>query len=99
LKTLKGGKKRLTTNKSWAIASWHRLHFFFSRPISLNSPLIIYKVCLFESFTLSPFDKMLGSWHPEFVHTRVFMGKNETLNNNQEDFKHQICFKFHLFNY
>ena len=41
---------------------------------------------------------MLGSWYPEFVHIHVFVGIHETINNNQEDSKHQICFKFHPFN-
>ena len=31
---------------------------------------------------------MLGSWYPEFVHIYVFMRIHETINNNQEDFKH-----------
>jgi len=70
----------------------------FSRPISLHSPSINYTVYPFESFTLSPFEKMLGSWYPEFVHIHVFVGIHETKNNNQEDSKHQICFKFHPFN-
>jgi len=41
---------------------------------------------------------MLGSWYPEFFHIEVFVGIHETKNNNQEDSKHQICFKFHPFN-
>jgi len=45
----------------------------FSRPISLHSTSIIYNVYPFESFTLSPFEKMLGSWYPEFVHIHVFI--------------------------
>jgi len=31
---------------------------------------------------------MLGSWYPEFVHIHVFMGIQETINNNQQDLKH-----------
>jgi len=44
--------------------------FLFSRTISLHSPSIHHNVCTstFKSFTLSPFNKMLGSWYPEFVH-------------------------------
>jgi len=42
----------------------------------------------FESFTLVPFEKMLGSRYPEFVHIHVFMGVHETINNNHEDFTH-----------
>jgi len=42
----------------------------------------------FESFTLSPFEKILGSWYPEFVHIHVFIGIHETINNKQEDLKH-----------
>jgi len=57
----------------------------FPRPISLYSPSIKYKISPFESFTLSPFEKMLGSWYPEFVHIHVFMGILETTNNNQEE--------------
>jgi len=41
---------------------------------------------------------MLGSWYPKFVHIRVFVGIHETIKNNQEHLKHQICFKFHPFN-
>jgi len=41
-----------------------------------------------ESFTPSPFEKMVGSWYPEFVHIHAFMGIHETINNNQEDLKH-----------
>jgi len=54
-------------------------------PISLYSPSIKYNVHPLESFTLSLFDKMLGSWYPEFVHIHVFMGILETINNNQEE--------------
>ena len=68
----------------------------FSCPISLHSPSINYKLYLFESFTLSHFDKMIGTWHPEFVHIHVFMGIHETINNNQEDLKHLICLNFIL---
>jgi len=70
----------------------------FSRPFSLHSPSINYTVYPFESFTLSPFEKMLGSWYPEFVHIHVSVGIHKTKNNNQEDPKHQSCFKFHPFN-
>jgi len=59
----------------------------FWRPISLHSPSINYKVFPFERFTFSPFDKMLGSWYPKFVHVRVFVGIHEIINNNQEDLK------------
>jgi len=59
-----------------------------SRPISLHSPSIIYKVYHFESFTPYPFEKMLGIWFPEFVHIHVFVGTHETIKNNQEDLKH-----------
>jgi len=31
---------------------------------------------------------MLGSWYPEYVHIRVFLGIHETIKNNQEDLKH-----------
>jgi len=47
-----------------------------------------YKVYPFESFTPSPFEKMLGSWYPEFVHIHVFVETYETIKNNQEDLKH-----------
>jgi len=43
---------------------------------------------LFESFTLYPSDKMLGSWYPEFVYIHDFMGIHETINNNKEDIKY-----------
>ena len=49
---------------------------------------LCYKVYPFESFTLSPLEKMLGSWYSEYVHIHVFMGIHETANNNQEDLKH-----------
>jgi len=62
--------------------------FLFSHPISLHSPSINYDVYLYESATLSPFDKMLGIWYPEFVHVHVFMGIHETINKNQENLKH-----------
>jgi len=42
---------------------------------------------------------MLGSWYPEFFHVYVFMVIHETINKNQEDLTHKICFKFHPFNY
>jgi len=50
--TLKNGKTRLATHKSYAIASWHRLHFIIFTPH-------------FPAFTINtlqrlPFDKMLG---------------------------------------
>jgi len=60
----------------------------FSSPISLHSPSINYKIHPFKSFTLSPFEKMLGGWYPEFVHIHVFMRIHETINNSQEDLKH-----------
>jgi len=85
LKALKVGTTRLATHKSQAITSWHHSHSLFSLPISLHSPSINYNVYPFESFTLSPFEKMLGSGYPEFVHIHVFMGIHETVNNNQED--------------
>jgi len=56
------------------------------RPFSLHSPSINYTVCPFENFSLSPFEKMLGSWYPEF-HIHVFVGIHETIKNNQEDLK------------
>ena len=59
-----------------------------SRPISLHLPSINYKVYPFESFTPSPFEKMLCSWYPDFVHIRIFVGIHETIKNNQEDLKH-----------
>ena len=31
---------------------------------------------------------MLGSWYPEFVYIRDFMGIHETINNHQEDIKY-----------
>jgi len=79
LKTLKGGKTRLATHKSWAIANWHRPHFFIFTPHF--SAFTINKLQLF------PFDKVLGSWYPEFVHIHVFMGIHGTIN-NQEESKH-----------
>jgi len=85
LKTLKVGKTRLATHKSQAIASWHCPHFsIFASHFSaftINKPqnLPLWK------FPTSPFEKMLGSWYPEFVHIHVFMGIHETINNNQED--------------
>ena len=42
---------------------------------------------------------MLGSCYPEFVHIHVFLGIHETINNNQEDSKQKICFKYYPFNY
>jgi len=51
----------------------------FSRPVSLHSPSINYKIYPFESFTPSPFEKVLGSWYPEFVHIRVFVGIHEII--------------------
>ena len=59
LKILKGGERSLATHKSWGIASWHRLHFLFPRPISLHSPSINYKIYPVESFTLPPLIKCL----------------------------------------
>ena len=71
LKRLKGGKTRLATHKSWAIASWHRLHFFIFMPhfsaftINKLQSLPLWK------FHIFPFDKMLSSWSTEFVHIHV----------------------------
>jgi len=55
---------------------------------ALHSPSINYKDYPFEYFTFSPFEEMLGSWYPEFVHIHVFMGIHEAIENNQEDLKH-----------
>jgi len=74
--------------QQWAIASWHCLHFFIFTPhfpAFTNNKLLVYP---FECFTLSPFDKMLGSCYPEFVDINVFMGIHETINNNKENSKH-----------
>jgi len=80
------------------MASWLRTTSLASRPVSLHSPSINYKVHPFESFTPSPFEKMFGSWYSEFIHIYVFVGIHETIQNNQEHLKHSICFKFHPFN-
>jgi len=52
----------------------------------------------FENFPLPPLKKCLLvgilNWFGHF-----FMGIHQTINNNQEDLKHQICLKFHPFNY
>ena len=39
---------------------------YFHAPF--HSPSIHYNVYPFKSFTLFPFDKMLGIWYPEFIH-------------------------------
>jgi len=59
----------------------------FSRPISLHSPSINYKVYPFENFTPSPFEKMLDSWYPELVHIHVFVGIHETIKKQPKIFK------------
>jgi len=41
----------------------------------------------------------LKKGYPEFVYIHVFMGIHESINNNQEDLKYTICFKFHPFTY
>jgi len=41
------------------------------------------------------FEKMLGSWYPEFVYIHVFMGIHETINNNQ-DLKYKFVLNFIL---
>jgi len=59
-KTLKVGKTRLATHKSYS--QWQvgiAPTSSFSRPISLHSPSINYKVYSVESFTLSPLKKCL----------------------------------------
>jgi len=60
----------------------------FTPPISPHSPSINYKVYPFESFTPSPFEKMLNICYPEFAHIHVFVGIHETIKNNQEYLKH-----------
>jgi len=74
LKSLKVGKTRLATHKSWAIASWHRSHFFSFAPHFSAFTIKELQRYRFENFTLSPFEKMLGSWYPEFVSIVFFMG-------------------------
>jgi len=66
--TLKNGKTRLATQKLGNSKLASPPFFLFSRPFFLHSPSIHYNVYPFENFTLSPFDKMLGIWYPEFVH-------------------------------
>jgi len=87
LKTLKGGMSKLATNKSWAIASLHRLHCFIFKPhfsaFTINK---LESLSLWKFHTFS-FDEMLGSWYPEFVRIHVFIGIHETINSN-EDLKH-----------
>jgi len=73
---------------SWLRAWLASPPFLFERPISLYSPSINYRVYPLESFTLSPFDKMLVSWYSKFVLIHVFMGIHENINNNQADLKH-----------
>jgi len=79
LKTLKGGKTRLAKvrKQQVGIAS---ISIF--TPYFLHSPSINYNVHPFESFTLSPFYKMLGRWYPEFVHIHVF--NRNTWNHKQQ---------------
>jgi len=66
-------------------------HLFISCPISLHSPSIHYNVYPFENFTLPPLIKF---WVFGVLNLFTFMGVNETINNNQEDSKHKICFKY-----
>ena len=73
--TQKLGKSKLASSSLFIFA------LYFSA-FTINE--LVY---LFECFTLSPFEKMLGSWYPEFVHIHVFMRIHETINNNQEDLK------------
>jgi len=59
----------------------------FSRPTFLHSLSINCKVYPFESFTTSPFEKMLDSWYPEFVHIHVFVKIHETITKQPRIFK------------
>ena len=61
---------------------------FFRKSIDFCREARGSKVYPFENFTFSPFEEMLGSWYPEFVHIHVFMGIHEAIENNQEDLKH-----------
>ena len=92
LKTLKVGKIRLATHKSSAIASWHRLHFFSFTPYFSTFTINKLQSLLLRKFHIFPFEKMLSSWYPEFVHIHVCVGIHETIKNNQKDLKHEICF-------
>ena len=94
--TLKNGKTRLATHKSEAIASWHRSQFFIFTPhfpaftINTLQPLPFWK---FHTF---PLIKCLVFG---ILNLFTLMRINETINNNQEDSKQQICFKYYPFNY
>jgi len=86
-------------NTSWPIASWHRPRFiifalhFSAFPINQTKTFIPFESCT------TPLKKCLVVNILIFVHIHVFMGIYETTNNNKEDFKQQICFKFYPFNY
>jgi len=47
-------------------------------------------------FHTFPFDKMLDSWYPEFVHIHVFVGIHETIKNNQEYLNTKFVLNFIL---
>ena len=70
----------------------------FPCPISLYSPSINYNVYPFESFTLPPLRKCLVVVILNLFTFMCFMEIYETINNNQEDSKHYVCFNFHPFN-
>ena len=87
LKTLKAGKTRLATHKSWAIASWHRPHFFI-----LATHFSAFTINKLQSLPLwkfhtSPFEQMIDSWYPEFVHIHVFVGIHETIKKQPRRFE------------
>jgi len=87
LKALKVGKTRLITHKSYAIASWHRSHFFSFAPhfsaFTINN---LQRLPLWKFHTF-PSEKMLSSWYPEFVHINVFVRIHETIKKQPRRFK------------
>jgi len=63
------------------------LLYYFRAPFLCIHHQLTIKFTRLIRFTLYPFEKMLGSWDPEFVHMHVFMGMHETINSNREKLK------------
>ena len=95
LKSLKAGKTRLATQKlSNSILASPSLYFHAPFP------------CIHHQYTTT-FTPLKVSYFPPLIKCLVFgilnlftfMGINETINNNEEDSKQKICFKYYPIDY
>ena len=107
-KTLKVGKTRLATHKSYVIASLHRPNFFIYAPhLSVFTIRLCTKTNIATNYKDSPFDSLhFPPLKKCVVHvvgilnlfSHVFVGIHENINNNQEDLKHKIFNRFNCKN-